>query len=294
MNSLISYPNRGHYGKSNYRGNCSGHVIKDLVQHFSPKLFVDTCEGSGTSGDVCRELGVQYVGLDLHRGFDFLSNPIINELPRQADMVFSHPPYHDMINYEQERQKHGLGVVSSSDTSICLSPEEFIEKSQLMLLNQREATRRGGVYTTLIGDYRKAGKFHSFQSDFIQLMPKDELMSVTIKAQHNVMSNGRSYSGSFVPIMHEYLLIWKKKEKTMYQVMMNKAYELKRNIQSTWRNLIRIALMNLGGEAPLKSIYNEVAKLAATKVSLNANYQAKIRQQLQFHFTNVERGVWAV
>ena len=56
MKSVISYPNRGPWGKSNWRGNVSGFVIKDLIEHFRPKLLVDACEGSGTSGDVCRKM----------------------------------------------------------------------------------------------------------------------------------------------------------------------------------------------------------------------------------------------
>ena len=32
MNSVISYPDRGQYGRNEYRGNCSGYVIKDLIQ----------------------------------------------------------------------------------------------------------------------------------------------------------------------------------------------------------------------------------------------------------------------
>jgi hypothetical protein len=40
------------------------------------------------------------------------------------------------------------------DTSHCNSVEEFISKSQVMLLNQREATKEGGIYCTLIGDQR--------------------------------------------------------------------------------------------------------------------------------------------
>ena len=31
MQSVISYKERGKYGNSNYRGNCSGYVIKDLI-----------------------------------------------------------------------------------------------------------------------------------------------------------------------------------------------------------------------------------------------------------------------
>ena len=48
MKSVMSFPERGNYGNSNWRGNTSGYVIKELIQHFNPKLFVDACEGSGT------------------------------------------------------------------------------------------------------------------------------------------------------------------------------------------------------------------------------------------------------
>jgi hypothetical protein len=34
--SVVSYPERGHYGKSNWRGNTSGHLIKDIIEHFQP------------------------------------------------------------------------------------------------------------------------------------------------------------------------------------------------------------------------------------------------------------------
>ena len=56
----MSFPERGNYGKSSWRGNTSGYVIKELIQHFDPKIFVDACEGSGTSADVCKEMGVPY------------------------------------------------------------------------------------------------------------------------------------------------------------------------------------------------------------------------------------------
>ena len=49
MKSVMSFPERGNYGKSNWRGNTSGYVIKELIQHFDPKIFVDACEGSGSA-----------------------------------------------------------------------------------------------------------------------------------------------------------------------------------------------------------------------------------------------------
>ena len=72
-------------------------MIKELVEHFNPKLFVDACEGSGTSRDVCKEMGIEYVGLDLYKGQDFTKDYILTQLPRPADICFTHPPYHNMV-----------------------------------------------------------------------------------------------------------------------------------------------------------------------------------------------------
>lgn len=291
MKSVVSYPDRGKWGKSNWRGNTSGHIIVDLIEHFKPKLFVDVCEGSGTSGEVCQDMGIQYVGLDLHKGNDFTRDFVLSQLPRPADICFSHPPYANMIQYS--------GAVWGSnpidgDTSLC-GVDEFLEKSQVMLLNQREATRDGGIYTTLIGDMRKNGDYRSFQADFIQMMPKSELLNVIIKVQHNMMSSKTQYSGArFIPITHEYLLIWKKTAKSLFAVTWEKAKEIKKQIAATWRSAIRIALMKLGGKAALKEIYAEVEQIAQNLIQNNKNWQAKVRQQLQYHFTSVERGVWAL
>jgi hypothetical protein len=293
MKSVMSFPERGHWGKSDWRGNTSGYVIKEMIEHFQPKLFVDACEGSGTSGDVCRDMGVEYVGLDLYKGNDFTKDDILTQLPRPADICFTHPPYHSMVTYSGEV----YDGIRDGDTSRCSSPEEFIAKSQTMLLNQREATREGGIYATLIGDHRGGtlgkGQFRSYQADFIQMMPKDELLSVAIKLQHNCLSDNRVYSGNFVPIVHEYLILWKKSKKSLFAVSLDIASELQKRVATTWRDAIRVALMKLG-KASLKDIYAEVEKVAAHLISKNQNWQAKIRQQLQIHFTNVERGVWTV
>lgn len=292
MNSIISFPARGPWGSSSWRGNCSGYVIKELVEHFKPRLFVDVCEGSGTSRDVCHDLGVEYRGFDLHSGVDFTSDYIARRLPNPADICFSHPPYGAMIQYS------GVGKfadpsLAHRDTSASASIEEFLEKSRIMLLNQREATKTGGVYCSLIGDLRTKGTFRSFQSDFISMMPTTELISVVIKAQHNVTSKPLR-PDIFVPIMHEYLLIWKRSVRTLVQVTLDGLCEIKSRTAMTWRSLVRISLMKLGGFASLADIYEMVRKEAGEKIASNQNWMAKIRQVLQIHFESVQRGVWAI
>ena len=60
---------RRNTGDPRYRGNCAGEVVRDLLLYFNPRFFVDPSCGSGVpSGDVARELGIQYIGLDLKGG----------------------------------------------------------------------------------------------------------------------------------------------------------------------------------------------------------------------------------
>ena len=292
MKSLISFLNRGPWGDPHWPGNCSGHVVRELIEFTRPTLMVDVCEGSGTSGDVCREMGVEYVGLDLHRGFDFTSDYVLSRLSRPADLVFSHPPYEAMIDYRN------VGTWSDPDhkyrdLSGC-TEEGFVEKSHLMLINQREATRPGGHYASLIGDLRKNGRFRSFQADYISMMPRDELMGVVIKAQHNCTSDARSYAGKFIPIVHEYLLVWQRKAALLVQVAIEKAIETKTRGELVWKNLLYTVLMRLGGKAALTEIYREVEREASEYLATKAHWMEKVRQQLQKHFTNIERGTWAL
>jgi len=93
--SLLSFPQRGSWGDAKWRGNCSGFVYKDLFERLKPSLFVDPMVGSGTSVQVAQEMNIEAYGLDLHSGFNILRDPILSRLPRPADLVVSHPPYHN-------------------------------------------------------------------------------------------------------------------------------------------------------------------------------------------------------
>lgn len=57
MTSIASYFARGKYGSNAWRGNCSGLLIKDLLNHYQPDTFGDLAVGSGTSIEVANDLG---------------------------------------------------------------------------------------------------------------------------------------------------------------------------------------------------------------------------------------------
>lgn len=206
--SILSFPDRGYWGHAGYRGNCSGHVYQQLFTVLRPRVFIDPMVGGGTSVEVAHEMGIESYGLDLHSGFNILKHSIQKTIGKLADLVLSHPPYHDIIRYSGEvwgNKPH------PDDLSRCSCEEEFIDKLGIALRNQRAATLPGGYYGVIIGDIRRNGRYCSFQAEVIARMPKSELRAVLIKAQHHTRSEYAQYAHLRMPkIAHEYILLWQR------------------------------------------------------------------------------------
>jgi hypothetical protein len=66
----------------------------------------------------------------------------------------------------------------------------------------------GGRLAVLIGTLRKQGRIYRFNVDLINWREPTE--PEIIKIQHNCASDTTAYSGKFIPIIDERLLIWKK------------------------------------------------------------------------------------
>lgn len=297
LTSIMSFPDRGPWGKSSWRGNASGHVYKALFEQLRPTLFVDPMVGSGTSVDVAREMNIDCVGLDLHSGFNALRDSILEKVGKEADLVFSHPPYGNMVRYSGPGGMWGA-VAHPDDLSHCTSDEDFHEKMQAVLLNQREATTPGGIYGALIGDWRRNGIYTSYQAEMIARMPSDELTAVLIKAQHNCVSDNRSYGRMSMPrIMHEYAILWRKRARPLLVLLADLSTEQASRVKGTWKNIVKLVLQRLGGQATLDRLYEAVASAAPDRLAENPNWQAKIRQVLNSNetmFRPVARGCWAV
>jgi len=172
MNTILSFKNRGKWGNPSYRGNCSGYVIKDLLEHFQPKKFVEVFSGGGTGKDVAKELGVtNSVHLDLNTGW----NALVNDIPTGNDFTFSHPPYWDIISYQRYNGQH------KDDLSLNMSYEEFISKLDLVNAKIYQALVNGGRHAMLVGHVRKKGKYYSIIKDMTWL---GDLEVHMIKEQH--------------------------------------------------------------------------------------------------------------
>jgi len=274
MQSIISYEDRGPYGDSSYRGNCSGFVIKDLILQFfpktKPKRFIEIFSGGGTGKEVARELGItNSMHLDLNNGWDALTN----EIPSGADFIFSHPPYWNIIKYEKQRKEY-----SESDLSNDMSYEDFIKKLDIVNEKIYYSLINGGRHAILIGDVRKQGKYYSIIKDMKWF---GELESHIIKVQHNCVSDRRIYSNnSFIPIKHEHILIFRKNKIWVFNEKQTNtiAKNIINSLKITWRDIIQATIEFLNNKATIDDIYNIVIK--SKKAQNNNHVREKIRQIL--------------
>lgn len=300
--SIVSYPNRGNWGNSKWRGNTSGHIVKDMIEFLKPGIVADPACGGDTTGDVCADLNrqggkIKYVGLDLHSGFNLLRDSLADRVRsctggKLADWTFFHPPYASVIQYSGNVWGD---KAHQDDLSRCESYEDFLAKMQLAMNNIYDAVRAGGDYSILIGDLRRDGKYTSIQADLLALAP-GSLQNVIIKAQHNMVSNSRRYSGTFIPITHEYLLCFRKDHAFfgMLETTLNVSRKLQTLSRANWKATIYHALNRLGGSGNLSEIYQIIEETASDKTAARPNWRARIRAELQQNFKNLERGVWGL
>ena len=298
MESIVSYPERGQYGKNNYRGNCSGLLIKDLISQYHLKGLSDFMVGSGTTEDVVREAGIRGDFADLNRGYDMLSM----DLPNRAENIFFFFFYHDMIVYSGTQydvnsveRTTGLSsqIIFADDLSRCASWEDFVKKMNYCMLKQFTALEKGGRMFVLVGDMKRKGKLYSM---IRELICPGTMENIIIKAQHNCWSDRQTYSGNFVPIVHEYLLVTRKDAGLIIPVSMghSQSYDTRKFGDQSWRDLVYTVIQENGGQMSLQELYDALKDSA--KAGRNQHWQEKIRQTVQNikHFKRTERGTYAL
>ncbi len=295
LTSLVSYPNRGEGGRSDFRGNCSPRLIQDLIEHYKPRLFYDPAIGSGTSRDVAQSMKVPGFFSDLAQGY----NVLVVEPPYSGfDMAFWHPPYWNIIQYSGPGGQWG-GAGNPGDLSLIQDYGEFLKALNEATFRIYETLKRGGRLAVLVGDVRRKGTLYPIQRDMRWYGTPDAFV---VKAQHNMVSNRTSYSGSgnFVAIVTEYLIVTKKADAWIVPLRVTepKQTDTRRWAGATWQNLVRTGLENLGGEAELPALYEclQEHKRVQQSSANGVDWQAIVRRELQTrpHFRNMERGRWCL
>ncbi|GAI60774.1 unnamed protein product, partial [marine sediment metagenome] len=194
LKSVVNYPQRGPWGDAKFPGNTSGYLLVDLIDHYQPKSILDPMEGSGTTGDVAFDMGdIPYTGLDLLTGFDLVSN----ELEGEYVLIFWHPPYHDVIDYD---------IPHPNNLSRCPSLVDYLDKMKLCMANLLSHLSPEGHLCILCSDPRKDGIIQPIHSSIINfnLATLDAALVKLLEGRSRYFDYGNA---PFIPIVHEYILI---------------------------------------------------------------------------------------
>ena len=200
LSSIHATPGRGDYGKPGYRGNCSGLLIRDLLQFYRPKRVLDPMEGGGTCRDVCRELGLSYEGRDLRTGFDATKAESFRDLGA-FDFIWLHPPYWQMIRYNPEDCR----CLSNAPTI-----RVFMGELRLVLRNCRGLLSASGKVAVLIGDGKHKGHYMGLPFRTLNVAASEGFWLAApeiIRFSHGSTSSSRVYSTSFIPRLHDVCLV---------------------------------------------------------------------------------------
>lgn len=200
LTSVHATPGRGPYGDPRYRGNCSGLLIRDLLSFYRPGRVLDPMEGSGTCGDVCRELGIRYEGRDLKRGFDATRPEHFEGLGR-FDFIWMHPPYFQMVRYNPGDAR----CLSNAQTV-----QAFVAGFRSVLRSCRGVMSERAKLAVLIGDGKHEGRYLGLPFRAMNAAAAEGYWLAApeiIRFGHGATSSRRSYSGSFIPRVHDVCLV---------------------------------------------------------------------------------------
>jgi len=296
LTSIVSYPERGEGGNNRYRGNCSPKLIEDLIGFFKPTEICDYMCGSGTTKAAADKCGIQSKLYDLHSGFDIMNS----EIKERPEFIFWHPPYWDIIKYSdvmykasEVQNRYGYDP-RKLDLSRIPNWEQFVEAMNYAMMKQFTSLEKGGRMAVLMGDIKKKGKLYSMLAEIIK---PGTLENIIIKAQHNCFSDNIQYSGKFIPILHEYVMVVRKDTPLLVPVIVAK--EIKADIRdmagTTWRDVVAAVLEECTEAVTLTYLYEQIEP--HKKAQNNKHWREKIRQTLQInpnHFHHTDRGMWVL
>lgn len=294
MKSIVSYPERGQYGSSKYRGNATGKLLLDLHKVYKYNEISDYMAGSFTTLDVSKELNIKSNCYDLNglKGESSKFDLVENDIKERNQFIYWHPPYWDIIKYSGNM--YGKEPIKN-DLSHIKDYNEFIKAINYCLAKQYASLKVGGRIAILMADIKKNHKLYSMLLDMNKL---GTLEQIVIKEQLNCYSDSKKYSNeNFIRIAHEYCMILRKDEPLILDYMIPKKakMDLRDSMNITWKDLVASSLEALGGRIELNNLYKFLD--GYKKTTNNPNWKAKIRQTLQVNpslFTNIDRGVWGL
>ena len=203
------------YGRSDFPGNCSGTVVKNLLQKYAVKgIVLDPMAGSGTTIDVCKELGLECLAFDVQGSKwrptqkDILEGDArsLDQMPDESvNFVFCHFPYWNMYRYSDDaRDLSTLGY------------DEFLAESEKAMVEAKRVLKPNCLYAVMMGDLRRNGRLYDLPAEFSMMGQRHfTLYDKIVKIGDKQRSNGYNYGGGnlrFFLLTFETILVFRKKE----------------------------------------------------------------------------------
>lgn len=221
--SWWSFPHRGIGGDASYPGNFIPEIPRQLIPRLSKKgdFIADMFAGSETTAHVCAELERIYVGCDLRprtaitdEGDARTWDPGV-----EAQMVFLHPPYSDIIDYNEK--------LGAKDGDLSLPWLEFIKEFKLVVDNAWRITREGGYAVLIMADrwdsknreHMMLASYCAFVMAMSGWLPKQDIVKnfgneVANKNKNAHLWFRRALLSDFCILEHEHVFVFKKESKT--------------------------------------------------------------------------------
>lgn len=311
--TVLSFPERGPWGSSSYRGNFSGWIPAAIIYRYGAGSVSEIFAGSGTTSDLCRDLEIPYCGIDLNPApvrSNILTMDILDEeseLPDAfygADLQMLHPPY-PCINHLHYSNSMWMDTKNMASHDIQeMSWEKGMLSVNRAILRGYAAMPAGSYQAVVVGDIRRKVNGKSiFKSMLSELAIPGEMVQILIKMQHNTMSGRTCYyanqKNAFFMIEHEYVVVIKKPSgyEVAYLLPQNHSCDIRDSATATWKDVVMTVARELGKEVSNETIYNALQN--HSKCKKNKNYEAKIRQTLQKLaasgvLSHTGRGTWKI
>ena len=237
--SVWSFRKRGNWAthRSDYRGNCSPQVARNLILRYSEKgdLVLDPMVGGGTTLIECRLTGRKGLGIDINptavkitkERLDFENRGSSKDGPwsetmcytgdarnlemvesRLIDLVITHPPYSDIIKYSEGKIDGDISNIRSIDL--------FCAEISRIAAECHRVLKPGKFCAIVIGDTRRKKIYIPIAYSVMLAFLKEGfvLKEDIIKVQHNCKATGfwlkKSKLYNFHLIMHEHIFIFQK------------------------------------------------------------------------------------
>ncbi|HAW08123.1 MAG: DNA methyltransferase [Chloroherpetonaceae bacterium] len=236
ITTVWSFPERGNWATHNskYRGNFAPQIPRNLILKYTQEgdFILDPMVGSGTTLIEAKLLHRNAVGIDINPEaveiskkaleFEYITKSKqkvisgdsrnLSQCPdNKVDLIITHPPYLNIIQYSKN--------TIDSDLSNISSISKFFKEMQLVSQELFRVLKEDHYCAILIGDTRKAQHYVPLSYYLLRTFLKTGfiLKEEIIKEQHNCVYSQRWIQNAtkynFYLIMHEHLFVFRKPKK---------------------------------------------------------------------------------